>query len=147
MSLKTQKRLAARILKVGENRVLFDSTRLADIKEAITKEDVRSLIQEGAISARRIKGISKVRFRKKLLQKRKGLRKGAGSRKGKRIKKRYGKKVWMKKVRVLRRVLTEHKKDLNLESYWKIRGQIKAGTVKDKRNLLEMINKMKLMKA
>ena len=44
--LNVQKRLAAQILKCGRNRVRFDPDRLEDIKEAITKTDIRSLIGE-----------------------------------------------------------------------------------------------------
>ncbi|HIH17839.1 MAG TPA: 50S ribosomal protein L19e [Nanoarchaeota archaeon] len=137
--MKLQRRIAARILKVGENRVWINPEKLADVKEAITKEDVRSLIKEGAIKVRSVKGVSKGRFRKVLKQKRKGMRKGAGRKEGKRSGRRWGKKVWMKKVRLLRKLLTEHKTKMTLESYWKIRKTIKAGAIKDKKHLIEMI--------
>ncbi len=137
--MKLQRRIAAQILKVGENRVWINPERLTDIKEAITKEDVRSLIQEGAIKARAVKGVSKGRFRKVLKQKRKGMRKGAGRKEGKRSGRRWGKPVWMKKVRLLRKLLAEHKSKMTLESYWKMRRTIKSGTIKDKKHLVELI--------
>lgn len=143
MTIKSRKRIAARILKVGINRVKLDPYRLDDIKEGITKEDIRELIKEGAIKADKIKGVSKGRFRKRLLQKKKGMRKGPGSRRGKRVAKKRGKAVWMKKVRVLRRVLSEHKKEISKEAYWRLRTEIKANTIKDKKNLLERIKEMK----
>ena len=52
--LDVQRRLAAQILKCGENRIRFDLERLEDIKEAITKTDIRSLINNGVISRRRL---------------------------------------------------------------------------------------------
>ena len=138
--MKLQRRIAARILKVGENRIWMNPERLSDVKEAITKEDVRALIKEGAIKARNTRGVSKGRFRKVRRQKIKGMRRGAGRKEGKRSGRRWGKHVWMKKVRLHRKLLTEHKNKLPLEAYWKIRKQIKAGTTKDKRHLLEIIN-------
>lgn len=137
--MKLQRRIAAQILKVGENRIWINPDRLSDIKEAITKEDVRALIKEGAIKARAERGISRGRFRKVLKQKRKGMRKGAGRKEGKRSGRRWGKPVWMKKVRLLRKLLAEHKAKLSFESYWKIRKTIKAGAIKDKKHLVELI--------
>ncbi len=49
MSLKAQKRMAAEILKCGENRVYFDPYLIDDIKMAITREDIRNLVKEGII--------------------------------------------------------------------------------------------------
>lgn len=143
MTLRTRRRIAAQILKVGQNKIIFIKDRLADIKEAITKEDMRGLIKEGAIKAKKSKGISKGRFRKKLSQKKKGLRKGTGKRKGKRVALKFGKKVWMKKIRVLRRVLAEHKDKLDNKLYWRLRREIKAGSVKTKRHLAEVIKERK----
>ncbi len=72
MNLKTQRRIAAKILKVGINRVRFDPEMLTEIKEAITKSDIRSLIKKGAIMAMHYHSQSRFRVRKKLEQKRKG---------------------------------------------------------------------------
>ncbi|TQR22256.1 hypothetical protein C9J85_08210 [Haloferax sp. wsp5] len=47
--LKAQKRMAADVLDVGKSRVWFDPERQADIADAITREDVRELVEEGAI--------------------------------------------------------------------------------------------------
>ena len=46
MQLKIQKRLASQILKSSQKRIVFDTTRLEDIKEAITKVDIKALINE-----------------------------------------------------------------------------------------------------
>ena len=72
--LSLQKRLAADVLKVGLARVRFDPARLNDIKQAITKEDIRLLVKNGGISSVQKKGVSRVRARKTIVQKRKGLR-------------------------------------------------------------------------
>ena len=70
MILKSQKRIAAQVLKVGINKVWLDPERIDDIKEAITKADIRSLIKSGVIKAHKLKTNSRARFRKRLEQKR-----------------------------------------------------------------------------
>lgn len=55
-NLNKRKTLAAKVLGVGEGRILFDTSRLADIKDAITKQDIRDMFAEGIISLREIKG-------------------------------------------------------------------------------------------
>ena len=44
----SQKRLSASILKCGVNRVWFDPERISDIENAISREDLRGLITDGA---------------------------------------------------------------------------------------------------
>lgn len=64
MNLGKKKELAARTLKVGKDRILFMAGRLADIKEAITKQDIRDLKVDGAIFVKEIKGRTKVERKK-----------------------------------------------------------------------------------
>ncbi|HQN90669.1 MAG TPA: 50S ribosomal protein L19e, partial [Methanoculleus sp.] len=54
--LGNQRRMAAAILKCGVNRVWFDPERQADIEAAISRNDLRELIGEGAIRANPVKG-------------------------------------------------------------------------------------------
>lgn len=64
MNLSKKKNLAAKTLKVGKDRILFVKPRIDEIKEAITKEDIRSLKSEGAIIIKEIKGVKKVKRRR-----------------------------------------------------------------------------------
>ena len=73
MNLSKKKALAARTLDVGKGRILFNMQGLDEIKEAITKQDIRDLHKEGIISIKEIKG-------RKTLVRRK-TRKRMGSRK------------------------------------------------------------------
>ena len=57
MNLNVQKRIAASILKCSKKSIVLDQDRLKDIKEAITKEDLRGLIAEGAIQKVQSKGV------------------------------------------------------------------------------------------
>ena len=56
MNLGKKKILAANALKVGTQRIIFVKSRLDEIKEAITKQDMRELNAEGAILIREMKG-------------------------------------------------------------------------------------------
>ena len=51
-----KKRLAARALNVGVERICFNKERLAEIKEAITKQDIRDLAKDGALFVREVSG-------------------------------------------------------------------------------------------
>jgi len=105
MSLKAQKRMAAEILKCGENRVYFDPYLIDEIKMAITREDIRNLVKEGIIIKKYKKGNSK--YRKNLLheRKKKGRARGIGKRKGTKGARFPKKKMWMNRIRPQRREL------------------------------------------
>jgi large subunit ribosomal protein L19e len=106
VSLKSQRRLAAEVLKVGKNRVWIDPARLDDVEIAITREEIIKLIHEKAIQPSPEKGVSRSRARALHAQKKKGLRKGPGKRSKPRVSK---KEAWMKKIRALRKRLRELK--------------------------------------
>ena len=127
--LKVQKRIAAQILKCGKNRVGFDPARLEEIKEAITKIDLRGLIKSGAIYARDLNNTSKFHARERKAQKSKGKQKGHGSRKGKATARLNPKREWMNKVRLQRKFLKDLKlkKYLDNNTYRMLYGKIKGG--------------------
>ena len=109
MKLTSHKRIAADILKCSTSRIYFDTEHLEEIKEAITKQDMRELINANIVQKKQIKGISRARANKNLVQKRKGRRQGPASRGGKRTARLPKKEAWMAKVRVQRRFLKELK--------------------------------------
>ena len=100
-----QKRLAAQVLKVGTSRVWIDPTFEDEVALAITKDDIRRLIDEGAIQTKPKKGVSRGRARYRMAQKRKGQRRGPGRKKGKHTAKISRKERWMRKIRPLRKEL------------------------------------------
>ncbi len=105
MDLRPQRRLAARVLKVGQNRIWIDPNRVDDVAMAIRRDDIRRLVREGAIRRAQALGVS--RGRAKLLhQKRKrGLRRGFGSREGRSTASLSRKERWMIRIRAIRRHL------------------------------------------
>jgi large subunit ribosomal protein L19e len=137
MDLKTQRRLAARILKTGGNRVYFDPEALEDINEAVTREDVRRLIADGAISPRPIVGTSRHRARKKALQRRKGRQTGHGKRSGTKNARSPKKRRWISTIRPMRTRLRSMKEagDLDTRSYRKYYRQAKSGMFKNKAHM------------
>jgi large subunit ribosomal protein L19e len=102
-----QKRIAASILKCGVNRVWFDPSRISDIENAISREDLRGLVTDGAIKARQKKGVSRGRARARIAQRSYGHRKGAGKRKGAAGARNPSKTAWVQKIRAIRKVLVE----------------------------------------
>ena len=103
--LKSQRRLAAQILKIGQNRVWIDPERIEDAEGAITRDEVRKLVHEGTIRSKPEKGISRGRGRILHLKKKKGRRSGAGSRTGSPRARISKKEAWMSKIRALRKKL------------------------------------------
>lgn len=109
MSLKSQRRLAAQLMKVGTNRVWIDPNRIEDVEVAITRSEMRRLIHEGIIQQLPAKGVSRARARILHKKKKDGLRRGPGTRKGSSRAKVTKKDAWMLKIRALRRELNEWK--------------------------------------
>ena len=80
--LRNQRRMAAEILKCGENRVWMNPDRLDEVEDCITRADIRTAIASGLIKAKPKNGTSRARTRYVAGQKASGKRKGPGSRKG-----------------------------------------------------------------
>jgi large subunit ribosomal protein L19e len=104
-NLTNQRRLAAQILKIGQNRVWIDPEKTEDAETAITRDEIRKLIHEGTIKSLPEKGISRGRARVLHEKRRKGLRSGPGSRTGSPHARVSKKEAWMIKIRALRKRL------------------------------------------
>lgn len=105
--LKTQRRLAATILKCSPYRISLDPTRLEDIKEAITKVDINELIHEGAITRAPVQGISRGRARAVHAQRVLGRRQGQSTRKGTSNARFPRKTIWIRSLRAQRSLLKQ----------------------------------------
>ncbi len=102
MQLGVQRRLAASVLGCSPKRVWFDETRLSEVKEAITKQDIRGLIAKGLVQMKRARGISRGRARFRQEQRRKGRQRGHGSRKGLATARQSEKSAWIARIRLQR---------------------------------------------
>ena len=130
MNLGKKKILAAKALKVGKKRILFLTPRLDEIKEAITKQDIKDLEKDGAIKIKEVKG------RKKNIKKKKN--RGTGKIK-KKVKMR--KQVYATMTRKLRKYVSELKKikRLGSEDAIDIRKKIRNRFFKSKAHLKEYV--------
>src|SRR4030042_5957049 len=104
-NLSSQRRLAAQILKVGQNRVWINPERMDDVEGAITREEVKKLIHEKIIMSLPEQGVSRSRAKTIQQKKRKGRRRGPGSSTGSGHAKISKKDAWMSKIRSLRKRL------------------------------------------
>ena len=114
--LTAQRRLAADILDVGKNRVWLDPERQGDIADAITREDVRELIDEGAVDAKDAKSNSRGRARERAEKRSYGHGTGAGSRKGKAGGRQDEKEAWQSTIRAQRSTLKELRDEGELDA-------------------------------
>ncbi|MSS74092.1 hypothetical protein EXS72_00425 [Candidatus Pacearchaeota archaeon] len=133
MDLSKKKSLVARTLGIGEGRVMFNTQRLDDIKEAITKQDIRDLVSDKAIFIREIKGrkVNTVRKRRR-----------AGSI---RMKPNNRKREYMIITRKSRAYISEMRKQSKItnEEFMKLRKEIRSKNFKSKAHLKEHIETMK----
>jgi len=149
MELKIQKRLAAQIMKCSKKKVVFDSLKLKDIKEAITKVDIKTLITNNVIWLRPSKNTSRGRARKIAEQKRKGRRKGTGKRKGKASARLSKKEVWKVRMRNQRSLLKElrDKELVTKKDYQTLYKKSKGGFFRSKRHIKMYIEEHNLVRS
>ena len=133
MNLSKKKALAVKTLGVGKSRIVFVKSRLDEIKEAITKQDIRDLKKEGAIIVKDVKG------RKKVINKKSrspgNIRKKVNTRK----------KKYMILTRKLRKYVGDMKKQgkLSKEDVKSVRKKIRAKSFRSGAHFKEQIGGLK----
>lgn len=144
VNLNAKKRLAARVTGVGVHRIKFDTDHLDDIADAITRENIRSLITANTIKIRSFTGTSRGRAQTKKDQRNKrGTTQGSKQgRKGARVGK---KEVYVAKVRALRRLLkiAKDRKDLTNPEFWTLYKKVGGNTVRNKAHLRTLMEEIK----
>ncbi|QLH04229.1 50S ribosomal protein L19e [Nitrosopumilus oxyclinae] len=144
VNLRAKKRLAARVTGVGVHRIRFDTDHLDDIADAITRENIRSLITANTIKIKSFTGTSRGRAHDKKAQKNKrGTTQGSKQgRKGARVGK---KEVYVAKVRALRRLLkiAKDRKDLTNPEFWALYKKVGGNTVRNKAHLRLLMEEIK----
>ena len=143
-----QRRLAASLMNIGEKKVTFKNDSLDEIGKAITRDDVRALIQKGLITKSRAPEQSKVRVRKRLMQKRKGRRNSTGSRKGSQNARLNPKTSWISRIRIQREILKtlRAKNVLSKKDYQDLYKKSKGGFFRSRRHIKLYLSEHELTK-
>jgi len=136
VNLKAKKRLASRVTGVGVHRIRFDSDHLDDIADAITRENIRSLITANTIQIMSFRGTSRGRAQEKKSQKKKRGT-GQGSKQGRKGAREGKKEVYVAKVRSLRRLLkiAKDRKEITNPEFWALYKKVGGNTVRNKAHL------------
>lgn len=130
MKLDKKKIMAAKALNVGKKRIVLVEGRLDEIKEAITKQDIKDLSKSGAIKIKEAKGRKKIKKRK--------TKRGQGKIK-KKINRR--KQEYVKITKKLRAYIKELKNQgkIDKEEFEELRKKIRARDFKSKAQLKEYL--------
>merc|ERR1712216_588563 len=143
--LRLQKRLAATVLKCGKKRVWIDPNETNEVALANSRKNIKKLFKDGLIMKRQVNMHSRSRCKRMHEAKRKGRHSGTGKRKGTRNARMPVKVLWMRRQRVLRRLLKKYReaKKINKDIYHHFYVGSKGNLFKNKNVLIESIHKMK----
>ena len=148
MNLEIQKRLSSKVAKVGLARVKINPENVDQVKEAITKADIRDLIDNKVIEILPLVRNSRARARTRAKAKKRGRQSGPGSKVGTKNARTPTKRVWINRIRLQRKIIKSFKDSGRLSTGdWKtLYYRAKGGFFRNKRHLLQTLEQGKLLK-
>ena len=145
VSLKLQKRLAASILKCGKRKIWLDPNESSEISLANSRQNIRKLVKDGLVIKKPNVIHSRSRVTRRLEAKAKGRHTGFGKRKGTAKARMPQKILWIRRTRVLRRMLRKYRDANKIDKhlYHELYMQAKGNRFKTKKVLMETIHTRK----
>lgn len=150
MNLRKQKELAARALGVSKKRIKFNTETpeaRKTLKEVISRDGVKELLEDKSIVKVPKKGNSRTRANLIAAQKKKGRRSGHGNRRGT-VKARFNDKdKWMIKIRAMRALLKGFKDEgrMDNKTYRDLYLKCKGNFFRNKRHVMLYIEQNNLL--